>query len=158
LPERNAASVEQLAARVNQLYVRLDEMGVELIVLLVPYEIQISDEAARTYAAHNVRWSEGFPAGSTQRMLRAGFDPGIRTLDLMDAFVDPEAPGRSRAEIGVGEFFVYDKGDKLDWNHPNRDGHRRIAEFLIERKIFGSPHESDAPAPLGDSDFSNRQQ
>ena len=32
--------------------------------------------------------------------------------------------------------FVYDKGDKLDWNHPNRAGHRLIADYVQELGIL----------------------
>jgi phospholipase/lecithinase/hemolysin len=32
----------------------------------------------------------------------------------------------------VGEYFVFNKGDALDWVHPNRDGHRLVAEYLLK--------------------------
>ena len=39
---------------------------------------------------------------------------------------------------GLGEYFVYDLGGRLDWNHPTRAGHRRIAEYILDSGILGS--------------------
>lgn len=61
----------------------------------------------------------------------------MRVVDLMPAFVDPANRERSRSAIGVGQYFVYDRGDKLDWNHPNRAGHRRIADYLTRIELLG---------------------
>jgi phospholipase/lecithinase/hemolysin len=32
----------------------------------------------------------------------------------------------------VGEYFVFNRGDALDWVHPNRAGHRLVAEYLLK--------------------------
>lgn len=66
-------------------------------------------------------------------------DPAIPAFDAYHAFVDAADPEGSRARNAVGEYFVYDKGDKLDWNHPNRAGHRAIADYLVAHEILGAP-------------------
>ncbi len=113
--------------------------GIELIVVLLPYEMQISREAAETYAELGIHWEPGFIGGATQRMLSDRMNPEIPIFDSLLAFVGQDDPEPARQKHRVGEFFVYNKGDKLDWNHPNRAGHRRIANFLIEAQILGEP-------------------
>src|SRR5690606_40047935 len=97
----------------------------------------ISEEAARVYRGHGISWEAGFLEGSAQRMLVELLGPHMRVVDLMPAFIDLQQREKSRRENGVGEYFVYDRGDKLDWNHPNRAGHRRIAEYLTRIELFG---------------------
>ena len=70
-------------------------------------------------------------------------DPDVRHFDAYYAFVDPDHVAEARAANGLGQYFVYDRGDKLDWNHPNRAGHRAIANYLASQGIFGPRH--DAP-------------
>jgi hypothetical protein len=41
---------------------------------------------------------------------------------------------------------VYDKGDKLDWNHPTRIGHRKIADLMVAGGVLGP-----VGVPLGTS-------
>jgi len=53
---------------------------------------------------------------------------GVNVYDAREAF--------SGLRLKVGEAFVYDKGDKIDWNHPNRFGHARIAAWLSGLPAF----------------------
>ena len=53
----------------------------------------------------------------------------IVAVDLAPAFHQSRD---GRASIAVGEYFVFNKGDALDWVHPNRDGHRLVAEYLLK--------------------------
>ncbi len=138
-PVAERGVVLETAGRVVQFRDQLAKQGVELIVVLLPYEMQISDEAARVYQSHGIHWESGFLEGSTQWILSNALAPHLRVIDLIPAFVDPEHPAESRSENGVGEYFVYNRGDKLDWNHPNREGHRRIAEYLERVELLGSP-------------------
>jgi hypothetical protein len=142
-PTESRQVVEETAERVNEFARSLDEHGIELVVVILPYEMQISEEAARVYASKGVQWEPDFIERTTQIELIAALDPSIPVYDAYFAFVDPDDPEASRARHGVGEFFVYDKGDKLDWNHPNRAGHRAIARYLIEQDILGPE-----PAPV----------
>ena len=31
---------------------------------------------------------------------------------------------------------MYNRGDKLDWNHPTRAGHQKIAEMMIAEGVL----------------------
>jgi len=129
-PEENAETVRATAGRVAALASDVAAQGRRFTVVLLPYEMQISEEAARTYAGHGVKWEDGFLERSTQAAFVNALGPNVKILDVYWAFVDPEDEAGSRAKNRVGEYFVYDKGDKLDWNHPNRAGHAKIAEYL----------------------------
>jgi hypothetical protein len=136
-PGRHAEVLDATARRVNETARRLSARGVRFCVLLLPYEMQVSAEAERRYRELGVRWEEGFALGSTQRALRERLAPDLEVLDALDAFVDPAAPAASRAANPLGVYFVYDRGDKIDWNHPTRAGHRRIADLVLERGFCG---------------------
>jgi hypothetical protein len=129
-PEQHAEIVTETAARVTALADDVAKQGRRFRVVLLPYEMQISEEAARTYQAAGVSWEPGFLERSTQRAIREALPERVATIDAYWAFVDPQDEAGSRRANGVGEYFVYNRGDKLDWNHPNRDGCRKIAEYL----------------------------
>lgn len=138
-PERYAQVIGETAERVNEFHRSLADHGIELIVVVLPYEMQISGEAAQVYASKGVHWEPDFIAGRTQQLLLQTFDPDLKVFDAYHAFVDDRDPEGSRARNRLGEYFVYDKGDKLDWNHPNRAGHRAIATYLAAHEVFGAP-------------------
>lgn len=147
-PSRHEAVVLETAQRINRFSERLADEGVELIVVLLPYEMQISEEAAEVYASKGVEWEPDFVEGATQRMVADRLDPSIPRYDALQAFVAPGREEGMRRSHRVGEYYVYDKGDKLDWNHPNRAGHRRISDHLIAQEILGPPIDR----PLAHSD------
>jgi hypothetical protein len=128
-PVRNAAIVNQTVERINKLSVALRQNGAELCVLLFPYEMQVSADAAARYQRDGIRWSSELLAGEPQKTILRGLNRGITAVDVAAAFhQDPNAFLR----IGVGEYFVFKRGDVLDWIHPNRAGHRLIAEYLVK--------------------------
>ncbi len=132
-PERNKDVVAQTAARILYLNDMLEEAGIGFLVVLVPYEMQISEDAARTYSALGIDWEQGFINRNLQKLLQQHLTPKINVLDAYEAFIDkPE----DREQIKVGELFVYNEGDSLDWNHPNREGHKKIAAFLEDNPLF----------------------
>lgn len=131
-PQENAAIVRETAARITALADAVAAQGRRFRVIVLPYEMQISEEAANTYAAAGVAWEPGFVERSTQQALEAALPDRIETVDAYWAFVDPADEAGSRRANSVGEYFVYNRGDKLDWNHPNRDGCRKIAEYLAK--------------------------
>lgn len=132
-PERNKTVIAQTAARIRYLNSMLEEDGIGFLVVLVPYEMQISEEAAQVYAAMGIHWEKGFINRRLQDLIRQELAPEIRVIDAYEAFVDE--PG-DRKQIKVGELFVYNEGDSLDWNHPNRKGHAKIANFLETNTLF----------------------
>jgi len=108
------------AGRVNETFHRLRDKGVQMCVLISPYEMQISSDAARTYANLGFKWEDGFLDGSAQKRVRQYLDKDLPVYDGLNAFRDRNGK--------VGEYFVYNLGDKVDWNHPNRQGHALLAE------------------------------
>ena len=129
-PRANAGIVRDTASRITGLADAVVARGRRFTMVMLPYEMQISDEAARTYAEHGVVWESGFLERSTQQAIEAQLPERVHRVDAYWAFVDPRDEAHSRGENGVGEYFVYDEGDKLDWNHPNRAGHARIGAWL----------------------------
>ena len=98
--------------------------------------MQISRDAAAKYAGFGIGWeNDDFLSGSPQRKLIHYLDK-TEVVDLYDAFVDPANVSASLSENSVGEYFVYRQGDNIDWNYPNRNGHRAIAEFLSQEPAF----------------------
>jgi len=98
---------------------------VDFCVLIFPYEMQISSQAARTYARAGIKWEPAFEEGLTQKLLLSSFDGSFMSVNVLDGF--RKVTARSAR---VGQYFVYNLGDKLDWNHPNRAGHRVIADYV----------------------------
>lgn len=137
-PNENEWVLQEFAARLNEASRTLAERGRELCVVLLPYEMQISENAAQTYREMGFEWEDGFELGSTQAML-------LRLIDGPTVF-DPQI-AFDREAAKVGEYFVYNKGDKIDWNHPNGEGHRVIAESIIAN--IGCPFVGPGAAPLG---------
>jgi len=136
-PSQHDDVLRETANRISVLAGHMKDLGVEFTVVLLPYEMQISSEAAETYASLGVEWEDGFLDAETQQVIAGYMDDDIRVLDSYDALVDLENPEASKQRNRLGEFFVYDRGDKLDWNHPNRAGHRKIADYLIRNEVFG---------------------
>ncbi len=135
-PTKNLKIVKGTAERVNKLYRSLNKIGVSLYIIIMPYEMQISDEAARTYKASGITWEDGFLTGSTQKMLMKYIVPDVNIYNAYGAFIHQDEEKRDKAKIRVGEYFVYNRGDKMDWNHPTGKGHKKIANYLVNCKIF----------------------
>ncbi|MGH7289125.1 MAG: hypothetical protein ACREI8_14015, partial [Myxococcota bacterium] len=129
-PHENAGTVRETATRITGLADAVAAQGRRFRVIVLPYEMQISEEAERAYAAAGVEWEAGFLERSTQKAIEAELPERVPTIDAYWAFVDPNDEAGSRRANDVGEYFVYNQGDKLDWNHPNRAGHAKIAEYL----------------------------
>lgn len=125
-PYRNRAVVKQTADRINLLSTELKQRNIQFCVVVFPYEMQISADAAETYRRYGIRWAPELLEGEPQRMLRSDLAPDIPFVDLRSAF----APS-GRNSIRTGQFFVFNRGDALDWNHPNRDGNQIIANYLL---------------------------
>lgn len=134
-PEQHRDVIMQTAERVQRLSELLESVSVNLIVVLLPYEMQISTAAATRYAELGIDWEPGFIEGKTQKMLGEHLGD-IAYLDATFAFADVNAVDSSRHDLG--EYFVYNLGGRLDWNHPNRAGHLRIADYILESGILVS--------------------
>jgi hypothetical protein len=117
------------ALRVRRLADLLAHQGVGLGVVLLPYEMQISSQAEARYRELGIRWEGAFLSRGPQRVLAERLR-GLRVLDAYWAFVARDDVEGSRARNALGQYFVYDRGDRIDWNHLNRAGHLRVAEQL----------------------------
>ena len=69
----------------------------------------------------------------------------VTSIDAYTAFIGPNGVASSRDQINVGEYFVYNLGDRLDWNHPNRLGHAAIAQMLMQNASFKAFLETGTP-------------
>ncbi len=127
-PQRNLQLIEHAAQTLNGVADKFhNEFNVQISVVLLPYEMQISKSAANVYREVGIQWEEEFLGGSTQQILRKNLNSNIRIFDAKEAFLHVKNTAQ------VGEYFVYDLGDKLDWNHPNRKGHQLIHDFLVQQ-------------------------
>jgi hypothetical protein len=137
-PEKYAEVLKSNALRINYLNEALSELGVELIVVILPYEMQISKSAEIEYAKQGIRWEgETFINRGPQKQILKYLAPEVNILDAYYAFVGADADiEKQREQNALGECFVYNLGGRLDWNHPNREGHRLIAEYIYKSKIL----------------------
>ncbi len=126
-PGRHEELLAYTAARLNHLSQALTGRGKRFVLLLFPYEMQVSRDAEQRYRLLGIDWESGFEDGTTQELLAARLDPAVARFDLRRAFDDVRQTAR------VGEYFVFDAGDKIDWNHPNRKGHRKVFDYLRGR-------------------------
>jgi hypothetical protein len=90
-PDRNAAVFDATCRRVQAFAALVARRGTRFEVMLLPYEMQISEAAARRYAELGIRWEPGFETGSAQARL-AGCLEWIPVHDARLAF-----PPRDRA-------------------------------------------------------------
>jgi len=131
-PEQYENIFLETTNRVVKLGNQLKSMGSELIVVVIPYEMQISYDAAKTYGQYGIKWSAGFMDMMPQRLIIEELKKDkVIAIDAFYAFIENGEWESSRRKNKLGEYFVYNKGDKLDWNHPNRDGQKKIADFLF---------------------------
>ena len=125
-PTENLEIIEQVMQRINGAATELRTRGIDFCLVLLPYEMQISQEAAATYKQLGINWEKGFLNGSTQTIIRSYFS-GPHIYNGIEAFQDVHNPR-------TGEFFVYNKGDKIDFNHLNRAGHTLLAQGFSNSK------------------------
>lgn len=136
-PTRYRNVIEQTASRVRQLAATVTSHGARFCVVLLPYEMQISQIAEQYYADNGIQWEDGFLDRSTQAILREELGPAIEVFDAYEAFVRRDHEVEDRGSIGLSEYYISRAGAALDWNHPNRLGHMRLAEFLLETRPCG---------------------
>ena len=129
-PGENEKLFSYAAAKINTLRRFLEKKNVKFSLVILPYEMQVSADAANTYRTKRIAWETGFEYGAAQFAVIANLDKTVRYYDALQAF------DNRRDTALVGEYFVYDQGDKIDWNHPNREGHRLIADYLVKKHIL----------------------
>lgn len=137
-PRRYDDVFQATAARIDAPARLLQTEGVNFVVMIVPYEMQISQEAAEVYQRWGIQWEgDEFLDRGPQRQLMRHLKLA-KVIDLYYAFIDQDDPARARSKYKVGECFVYNEGDKLDWCHPNRKGHRLMAESITRQDLLAT--------------------
>lgn len=126
-PSNNADIIQEVAQRFNSTAQRLKEHGIEFCLVIFPYEMQVSDIAASTYRDMGFAWEDGFENGSTQTTFKSYLSIS-NIYDGLDAF------SKDDKQSATGTYFVYNKGDKIDFNHPNRSGHAALAQGWMASK------------------------
>ena len=133
-PEKWDPIVRQTAKRIQRLAQLIEQQyRIPFTVVLVPYEMQISEASAAYYAELGVHWEPDFVEGSTQKALMS-YLPLVRVIDGREAFLG--AQGRSRADNARCAYFVCDRGGRLDWNHLMPEGHALLAEYVHAQGLF----------------------
>jgi hypothetical protein len=97
-------------------------------ILILPYEMQISNDARKHYAKIGVRFEDEFINFETQKILKKKFE------DINDKKI--YILGKKFPEKKIGTYFVFNKGDKIDFNHPNKLGHEILSEEIANLNIF----------------------
>jgi lysophospholipase L1-like esterase len=100
----------------------LRKQKIPLLLVILPLDIQMSLEVAAMYRAQfGFRFSDSLIEGMPQRTIAAfARRHAIECMDLLPAF---------RRHSEENRFFRV-HGGVVDWNHPNRTGHRIIGEEL----------------------------
>jgi hypothetical protein len=131
-PSRNREVIESTIERIATTLKNVWRMRHnQACIVVLPYEMQVSRGAAERYKELGFEWEKDFESGLTQKIILEGFERHqINAFDARKAF-----EGR---ELGIGEAFVFNQGDKIDWNHPNRLGHAIIASWLFSSSEFVS--------------------
>ena len=110
---------------INKWSQKLENEGFKTCVIIIPYEMQISKDASRYYKSIGIKFDDGFENFLTQELLKENFSKNLSFLIIKDGFLEKK----------IGSYFVFNKGDKIDFNHPNKDGHYVIAKEIAKSKI-----------------------
>lgn len=126
-PHEHEDIIRGIADVINKTGRNLQKQGIDFCVVILPYEMQISDDAAQVYRDLGITWEDGFLDGSTQDILK-------RQLTVKNIYDGREAFRDVKGSSKVGTYFVYNKGDKIDFNHPNREGHSLLKQGFERAK------------------------
>ena len=101
--------------------------GLQSCVIILPYEMQISNDAKNYYQSINIKFEKDFINFSTQKKIK-------NNLKNFDDFYIIDKAGFEEKKVGY--YYVFNKGDKIDFNHPNRKGHLSIANEISKKKRY----------------------
>ena len=125
-PVKFSDDIEQAAMNFAKLINKKNNF-IDICILMLPYEMQVSTKAKNKYRDIGVKFEDEFINFYTQKLFISKFKESSKN--------DIYYLGNSFPESEVGEYFVYNLGDKIDFNHPNREGHKLIAKEISERKL-----------------------
>ena len=125
-PEKNKNHLINASRKIEQWLSLTKKKGFKSCVVVLPYEMQISKNAKDYYRSINIKFEDDFTNFSTQKLLKKNLKD-----DKNFFFINNDG----FKEKKVGSYFVFNKGDKIDFNHPNRLGHLIIAKEIYKKKI-----------------------
>ena len=125
-PVKYSRDIEQAAVNFAKLINKKNEF-LNICILMLPYEMQVSTKAKNKYHNMGIKFEDEFINFYTQKKFISKF----REFSKNDIYY----LGKNFPESEVGEYFVYNLGDKIDFNHPNREGHKLLAKEISERKL-----------------------
>lgn len=119
-------NIIEASKKIDQWLDLTKEKGFKSCVIILPYEMQISNNAKNYYQSINIKFEKDFSNFSTQKAIK-------KNLKNYDDFFIIDNDGFEEKEVGY--YYVFNKGDKIDFNHPNRKGHLSIAKEISKKKV-----------------------
>ena len=124
-PDKNKEIIISAAKIINDWSASLQKVGIKICVIVLPYEMQISNDAKNYYKSIGIKFDKSFEKFKTQEILKENISKNLEFFVLREGFVEKK----------IGYYYVFNKGDKIDFNHPNRAGHKIIAEQISKNKV-----------------------
>ena len=126
-PIKNEKDIKNAARKLAILLNNLKSNSIDICTLILPYEMQISENAAKTYRELGVPFENQFLDFKTQKIF----------IEEFNLYSDLEIHylGKQFDQKPVGHFYVFDKGDRIDFNHPNGKGHYVLAKEIVSREL-----------------------
>ena len=125
-PKKNKIHLINASKKIDQWLSLTKKKGFKSCVVVIPYEMQISQDAKDYYKSINIKFESNFENFSTQKYIKEYLKDNKNFF-----FINKNG----FKEKKVGSYFVFNKGDKIDFNHPNRLGHLVIAQEIYKKKI-----------------------
>ena len=116
-------SAKNLSTAIND----INSFGIDICILILPYEMQISNNARDEYKKMGIIFEDSFGNFKTQKIFINEFKNHSK--------INIYSLGNKFDEAEIGKYFVFNKGDKIDFNHPNHLGHKEIAREISENKL-----------------------
>ena len=125
-PKKNKTYLINASKKIDRWLRLTKQKGFKSCIVVIPYEMQISQDAKNYYQSVNIKFEDNFENFSTQIFIKENLKDNKNFFFINDDGFE---------EKKVGTYFVFNKGDKIDFNHPNRLGHLVIAQEINKKKI-----------------------
>lgn len=124
--KKNSKHIVNASKKIDEWLEKTKKKGFNSCVVILPYEMQISKNAENYYRSINIKFEKSFVNFSTQNLIRISLR-NHRKLFIID--------DNGFEQKKIGHYYVFDKGDKIDFNHPNREGHLVIAKEINKKNV-----------------------
>ena len=126
-PDKYINDINFAAKQLGEKISKLEKMNIKVCTLILPYEMQISKSAANYYKKIGINFDENFLEFKTQKIFISEFknNSSAEIFYLKNNFPEDD----------IGTYYVFNLGDKIDFNHPNRKGHKLIARQIVSQKL-----------------------